>query len=332
MKIEVREDVLFLSRRFLAWVSRFLTWVSAALIEALAVAASALVKVVVRVALMAALFLAPQALAAGQMETEPQVAQVAAAPPSAPAESPVEPAIRIAQAPSGDAPATKNDIRWQSEQNERLWNKMSDEMKEFRAESRAESRALRADLSSFKDTVILLLGGLLASHLALLGVALVALLRSREKSPQPGAAPKSEHSSRGIAQAASLALLAVLLLSGGVSSVHAQGAVDRASDAQVDRFILCNQALEENASELARFVDSFRHSLRRLTRDYGDGDLPPDTAAKEIPLAVGQICAQQWYPSCRWVVNEGQCEDIVKGGGGRSYCIRCNPSESPKWP
>ena len=128
---------------------------------------AAALNVVSILALFAFIFLVPSALAEGLGEAAPEN-------PSAPAEARMESPPRVAQAPSGDGrPATVGDIRWQDGRNDQRWNDM-----------RAETRALRAELSSFKDTVILLLGGLLASHLALLGVALVALLRSREKSPE----------------------------------------------------------------------------------------------------------------------------------------------------
>ena len=303
MKTEVRDDVVFLSPRYWAWVARFLAWWTAALKNVLSAMLSALVWVVVRVALLAALILAPQALAAGQTETEPQVAQVAAAPPSVQTDTPVEPALRVAQAPSGGGAATKDDIRWQDERNERRWDKMLADLKEERAERRADMKALRADmnalradLSSFKSQVITLLAGLL---LAIVGIPWGPRLSRLSHFLWSGRTGRdNSHGESHGASTAAVALLAVALLSGGVSSVHARGpSVDRASDAQLDRFILCNQALTENVRELARFVDSFRRSLRRGPEITAIAPSPPTRAMwspRSFPL-----------PSARYARNSG---------------------------
>ena len=86
--------------------------------------------------------------------------------PSVQSISPVQSDFRVAQAggppPSGDELATKDDIRWLWDQNERRWSE------------------LRKDLSEFKNTVILLLGGIIGAMVALMAMLFRNYNRGRE--------------------------------------------------------------------------------------------------------------------------------------------------------
>lgn len=111
------------------------------------------------------------------------------------AEAP-EPAPVVAQAgslpPAGAGFATKADIRWLWEQSERRWVELRAEISAMRGEMsamqsglrgeiggiRAEMSGMRSEQSAFKDTVILLLGGILAALLGIVGL-LVTLLAPR---------------------------------------------------------------------------------------------------------------------------------------------------------
>ena len=86
---------------------------------------------------------------------------------------------RIAQAqpvaPSDASPATKGDIRWLWEQNERRWSGFRDEISDVRSEMsgiRGEISDVRRELSDFKNTLIILFGGILAVLLARLFLSL----------------------------------------------------------------------------------------------------------------------------------------------------------------
>ena len=112
------------------------------------------------------------------------------------------PSPRIAQAqpvpPSGANRATKDDIRWLWEQNEHRWGGLRDEISDVREEisnvrgeisgirgeisgMRGEISDVRRELSDFKNTVIILLGGIIA---VLLAQSFLPLPRHREKSPR----------------------------------------------------------------------------------------------------------------------------------------------------
>ena len=102
--------------------------------------------------------------------------------PSTLAETPVEPALRVAQAqPStptgGDGrQATLGDIRWQDERNDKRWNDMNAERRSDMNEIRAEIRALNGRIDNL---FVLLLGGMGA---LVLGVLWFHVTRRREDS------------------------------------------------------------------------------------------------------------------------------------------------------
>ena len=153
----------------------------------------------------AALFMlaAPPALAEERPKTEVQVAQVAAENPSAPAEARAEAAPSIAQAQTsapagGDGRlATLGDISGLRTDFGAEMRAFRAEMREQRAENERRWSELRSDLSSFKNTVIILLGGILATLLW----PWVSRLWERRNS-----------SGKEIAQAGMVAFLAVSLL------------------------------------------------------------------------------------------------------------------------
>ena len=189
-------------------------------------------------ALITALFLllAPTALAGERTEAAPRVAQAqpaltapAAQPaptalaeeqpqpaPTIPADQQPQPLPRVAQAqpapPTGDGFATKNDIRWESKQNELRWSEndrrwsendrrwdqnerrweqnermltaIRDEIRANRAEN--ERRWLQV-LDQINALYIVMITGLVAIVAALLGI--IALLIPRRNAP--AAAPKT---------------------------------------------------------------------------------------------------------------------------------------------
>ena len=144
-----------------------------------------------------ALLLAPTATALAEPQAETfatRVAQTQPAPttpaaqiaPTALAEEQAQPAPtnpqpetvapRIAQAqpalpPTGDGFATKDDIRWGWEQNQRMWTEIRDEIRA----NRAEIREIRAEIKALYIAVV---GGLVAVVAALLGI--IALLIPRK--------------------------------------------------------------------------------------------------------------------------------------------------------